>query len=166
RLDAVPSPLLPSIPPPSPPTSPFFLILRRPPRPTLFPYTTLFRSRSPRSMPHHCTLHPLPYQADAAAFFHRIHREPGATLLDSNHRPGAGRGRYDILSAWPRETLTPQHQESATDFFARARRSLAGLLHAEVPAHTDIPFTGGLLGYLAYDFGQEIGVRPDRKSVV
>src|SRR5690606_6466115 len=117
-------------------------------------------ARSPRSMPHHCTLHPLPYQADAAAFFHRIHREPGATLLDSNHRPGAGRGRYDILSAWPRETLTPQHQESATDFFARARRSLAGLPRADGPAHTDIPFTGGLLGYLAYDFGQEIGVRP------
>src|SRR5690606_10291476 len=59
--------------------------------------------------------------------------------------------------AWPRETLTPQHQESATDFFARARRSLAGLLHAEVPAHTDIPFTGGLLGYLAYDFGKNMG---------
>src|SRR5690242_20861032 len=27
----------------------FFLIIRRPPRSTLFPYTTLFRSRSPRS---------------------------------------------------------------------------------------------------------------------
>src|SRR5207248_9661814 len=30
---------------PYPPTSPpFFFLLRRPPRPTLFPYTTLFRS--------------------------------------------------------------------------------------------------------------------------
>src|SRR3712207_9264858 len=27
----------------------FFLMIRRPPRSTLFPYTTLFRSRSPRS---------------------------------------------------------------------------------------------------------------------
>src|SRR2546429_6050246 len=26
----------------------FFLMIRRPPRPTLFPYTTLFRSRAPR----------------------------------------------------------------------------------------------------------------------
>src|SRR5437660_9629311 len=26
----------------------FFLVIRRPPLPTLFPYTTLFRSRSPR----------------------------------------------------------------------------------------------------------------------
>src|SRR5215204_6754868 len=27
----------------------FFLMIRRPPRSTLFPYTTLFRSRSPRA---------------------------------------------------------------------------------------------------------------------
>src|SRR5207249_9958606 len=35
----VPSPLAPRLP------SSFFLVLRRPPRSTLFPYTTLFRSR-------------------------------------------------------------------------------------------------------------------------
>src|SRR5438105_7456240 len=29
----------------------FFLMMRRPPRSTLFPYTTLFRSVSPRSAP-------------------------------------------------------------------------------------------------------------------
>src|SRR5215813_14805260 len=29
----------------------FFLMIRRPPRSTLFPYTTLFRSRYPRSLP-------------------------------------------------------------------------------------------------------------------
>src|SRR5215813_14801613 len=29
----------------------FFLMIRRPPRSTLFPYTTLFRSGLPRSMP-------------------------------------------------------------------------------------------------------------------
>src|SRR5438105_11342509 len=29
----------------------FFLFIRRPPRSTLFPYTTLFRSRRPRSAP-------------------------------------------------------------------------------------------------------------------
>src|SRR6266496_5617049 len=32
----------------------FFLMIRRPPRSTLFPYTTLFRSRSsPRPLPEH-----------------------------------------------------------------------------------------------------------------
>src|SRR3712207_445203 len=30
----------------------FFLMIRRPPRSTLFPYTTLFRSRALASMPH------------------------------------------------------------------------------------------------------------------
>src|SRR5260370_19118186 len=30
----------------------FFLMIRRPPRSTLFPYTTLFRSLSPRFCPH------------------------------------------------------------------------------------------------------------------
>src|SRR2546423_14617829 len=29
----------------------FFLMIRRPPRSTLFPYTTLFRSRLPQKMP-------------------------------------------------------------------------------------------------------------------
>src|SRR5260370_18489522 len=29
----------------------FFLMIRRPPRSTLFPYTTLFRSRPPRAAP-------------------------------------------------------------------------------------------------------------------
>src|SRR2546422_10837391 len=31
----------------------FFLMIRRPPRSTLFPYTTLFRSRRPASRPAH-----------------------------------------------------------------------------------------------------------------
>src|SRR3712207_7823110 len=31
----------------------FFLMIRRPPRSTLFPYTTLFRSRSQRAGSHH-----------------------------------------------------------------------------------------------------------------
>src|SRR2546430_10328019 len=32
----------------------FFLMIRRPPRSTLFPYTTLFRSLGPRSFPDGC----------------------------------------------------------------------------------------------------------------
>src|SRR5689334_24484110 len=35
----------------TPPTYFFFLLIRRPPRSTLFPYTTLFRSRLGRSPP-------------------------------------------------------------------------------------------------------------------
>src|SRR5207302_11328385 len=35
------------------PLSPFFLLTPRPPRSTLFPYTTLFRSRDRRRRDHH-----------------------------------------------------------------------------------------------------------------
>src|SRR5256885_15392619 len=51
----------------------FFLMIRRPPRSTLFPYTTLFRSRD-------C---------------HRPHRERGAAL---RHRGGGWPGRRGELS--------------------------------------------------------------------
>src|SRR6266571_2823224 len=34
----------------------FFLMIRRPPRSTLFPYTTLFRSRCRRSHAHHASV--------------------------------------------------------------------------------------------------------------
>src|SRR2546422_8620726 len=53
----------------------FFLMIRRPPRSTLFPYTTLFRSRpEPRACQHAIdqpeigVVHPLPHQS------HRNHR--------------------------------------------------------------------------------------------
>src|SRR5215208_7458215 len=39
----------------------FFLMIRRPPRSTLFPYTTLFRSRRARPLVHHSTLFPNVY---------------------------------------------------------------------------------------------------------
>src|SRR6266581_7914586 len=38
----------------------FFLMIRRPPRSTLFPYTTLFRSRSPRATDRSGTRPPRP----------------------------------------------------------------------------------------------------------
>src|SRR5256886_16328042 len=38
----------------------FFLMIRRPPRSTLFPYTTLFRSRGPGGDPGHRTVLPSP----------------------------------------------------------------------------------------------------------
>src|SRR3712207_7999069 len=38
----------------------FFLMIRRPPRSTLFPYTTLFRSRAPLPAPHGRQAHARP----------------------------------------------------------------------------------------------------------
>src|SRR2546427_11800316 len=49
----------------------FFLMIRRPPRPTLFPYTTLFRSRHPTRAPR------LPRHRRAFPVRHRLRPLPG-----------------------------------------------------------------------------------------
>jgi para-aminobenzoate synthetase component I len=67
-----------------------------------------------------CSLHSLPYRADPAEYFQRIRQAPGAVLLDAG-RPGAERGRYDLMSAWPLAELAPAADESANDFLARLR---------------------------------------------
>ncbi len=102
-----------------------------------------------------CSLHSLPYRADPAEYFQRIRQAPGAVLLDAG-RPGAERGRYDLMSAWPLAELAPAADESANDFLARLRAALQSLGPAEVPAGSALPFVGGLIGYLAYDFGRRL----------
>src|SRR3712207_8089210 len=73
----------------------FFLMIRRPPRSTLFPYTTLFRSQAPAC----------PGQLDAARVQQREVEEPGgAAGVRGGDGPGAGdpvrpaRGRRDRKS--------------------------------------------------------------------
>src|SRR6476620_12056366 len=56
----------------------FFLMIRRPPRSTLFPYTTLFRSRGRRS-----ALHPAAGRELVAAAADR--RDRKSTRLNSSH---------------------------------------------------------------------------------
>ena len=102
-----------------------------------------------------CTVHAVAYEADPAIWFERIRLAPGAVLLDSG-RPVAERGRFDLLSAWPSETLEPEAAETGAAFFARLRRALDGLGTAQAPEGIDLPFTGGLLGFLGYDFGSRL----------
>src|SRR5215510_13807804 len=62
----------------------FFLMIRRPPRSTLFPYTTLFRSPTPRRIAHHGP-QAAPRPATARP---RAGREDGdrkSTRLNSSH---------------------------------------------------------------------------------
>ena len=108
-----------------------------------------------------CRVHPLPYQADPAAYFALIRRAPGAVLLDAG-RPQAERGRFDLLSAWPLETFVPHGDESGTAFFQRLRRGLQILGRADAPDDCELPFTGGLIGYLAYDFGRRLELLPEQ----
>lgn len=102
-----------------------------------------------------CALLPLPYHADPAVLFERVRHAPGAMLLDSG-RPTAERGRYDLISAWPVEILTPMPGENGRDFLGRARRALHALGPASVDEDCDLPFLGGLLGHLSYDFGHRL----------
>ncbi len=106
-----------------------------------------------------CTLHPLPYYADPGHWFERIHDAPGAVLLDSG-RPQATRGRYDIISAWPEQILTPAADEGGVAFFQRLRLALASLGPADAPDAYELPFLGGLIGLLAYDFGTRLEELP------
>ncbi|MDH0756866.1 aminodeoxychorismate synthase component I [Pseudomonas juntendi] len=102
-----------------------------------------------------CTLHPLPYQPDPAAYFARLRQAPGAILLDSA-RPGAERGRFDLLSAWPLQQLQAEPAENGRAFLARLREGLARLGSADLPSGVELPFAGGLIGYLSYDFGRRL----------
>src|SRR6476620_11912333 len=56
----------------------FFLMIRRPPRSTLFPYTTLFRSRSPCSSSRH-----QPHGRRRRSV--RVRRDRKSTRLNSSH---------------------------------------------------------------------------------
>ena len=94
-------------------------------------------------------------------YFRAVRHAPGAVLLDAG-RPAAARGRFDLLSAWPLAELLPGQGESGAAFFVRLREQLAALGPAEMPPGVELPFAGGLLGYLAYDFGRRIEALPEQ----
>jgi para-aminobenzoate synthetase component 1 len=100
-----------------------------------------------------CFVHPIAYHIDPTGYFSIIRHAPGAVLLDSG-RPDADRGRFDIISAWPLETLAPATDESGAAFLQRLRASVARLGEADLPESNPLPFAGGLIGYLAYDLGR------------
>lgn len=108
-----------------------------------------------------CSVHPLPYRANPAEYFAAICHAPGAVLLDSG-RPSAERGRYDLLSAWPLEQLAVLPNESGNGFLQRLRNSLGQLGHASLPEPWQLPFVGGLIGYLSYDFGRHLETLPNQ----
>ena len=81
-------------------------------------------------------------------------------MLDAG-RPTAERGRFDIISAWPEQLVQPEASESGAAFLQRLRVLLGGLAPARLPAELDLPFTGGLIGYLSYDFARRLEHLPD-----
>src|SRR2546430_13169947 len=65
----------------------FFLMIRRPPRSTLFPYTTLFRSRPPRRSP-------APWTNDGASL------GPGGDRKSAKKTRGANASARPSVSWW------------------------------------------------------------------
>ncbi|RKS28810.1 aminodeoxychorismate synthase subunit I [Pseudomonas sp. WPR_5_2] len=108
-----------------------------------------------------CSVHPLPYCANPAEYFAAIRHAPGAVLLDSG-RPSAERGRFDLLSAWPLEQLAVAPDESGGHFLQRLRDNLTRLGEASLPEPYELPFAGGLIGYLSYDFGRHLENLPSQ----
>ncbi len=106
-----------------------------------------------------CSLHALPYLADPAPYFAAVRHAPGAVLLDSA-QPIAQRGRFDLISAWPVQSLDVRAGESGQQYLQRARAALAGLGQAQLPDGCELPFAGGLIGYLSYDFGRRLETLP------
>lgn len=107
-----------------------------------------------------CTLHPLPYRPDPGHYFGRLRQAPGAILLDSA-RPSAERGRFDLFSAWPIQQLQAADGESGQAFLDRLRQGLSELGEARLPDGSELPFAGGLIGYLSYDFARRLERLPE-----
>ena len=100
-----------------------------------------------------CHLFAIEYHADPRHYFSQLHAEDGAVLLDSG-KPNSQRGRYDLLSAWPLATITPHKNESTADFSQRCRALLQQLPESQPADDIELPFTGGLIGYLSYEFNE------------
>src|SRR5256885_11250611 len=120
----------------------FFLMIRRPPRSTLFPYTTLFRSvavrrrrRCPRERPgarERCVQRDQPHRADEQAC--RAHHSV---------RGQAARARRGVRDGHVRdpEPLHPAGERNRREASARAQ---TGLLSWRHPTHTRGPTLPGV----------------------
>jgi para-aminobenzoate synthetase component 1 len=112
----------------------------------------------------------LPYYPDSSQIFGAIAREPWAVFLDSG-RPAATGGRWDILASRP--YITFQSRQQHTEIRSRhGVQMLTGdplaLLRAglgeRTPTGDDWPFTGGAIGYFAYDLARTRGLLPSGPS--
>lgn len=54
------------------------------------------------------------------------------------------------------QQLQAQPDEDGRAFLQRLRAGLALLGHAHLPEGSELPFAGGLIGYLSYDFGRRL----------
>lgn len=105
----------------------------------------------------------LPYQADPVSRLAALRTLGHPVLLDS--AAGIERfARYSILSAGPREVVSPRPGESGTATLARLRSALQKLPPATWPDGTKLPFGAGALGFISYDFGRLLEALPSKAA--
>src|SRR6266480_6972581 len=86
----------------------FFLMIRRPPRSTLFPYTTLFRSREPRGGPSAAVGgrgRRVPRAGPQGPGAGAVHRDRKSTRLNSSHMSIS----YAVFCLKKKKTRERQH---------------------------------------------------------
>src|SRR2546422_2449158 len=98
----------------------FFLMIRRPPRSTLFPYTTLFRSSVARSRLLHRACRPDPRRKRHRARSHQ-RRDRKSTRLNSSH----GYISYAVFCLKKKKKTSIAH--STTTLTRNTRRALSAV---------------------------------------
>src|SRR2546426_9305388 len=113
----------------------FFLMIRRPPRSTLFPYTTLFRSRrAPRPCCPRCRRSPRRARRRTTAA--GTPRAPAARILaGSPPRPWRGRGRSlpAVRRGWRGSQALPHPRGQDAELVAVLGHGAARDLHPALP---------------------------------
>src|SRR5256886_15148441 len=115
----------------------FFLMIRRPPRSTLFPYTTLFRSIGARGVGEAIAYHPLPARERRADDVLYVQGARG------EHEQRLGERRYRLRAALQHDLPHPLCEGRATGLARQARRNA---MAPEPGAHElrERGFTGAL----------------------
>src|SRR3712207_8669157 len=97
----------------------FFLMIRRPPRSTLFPYTTLFRSRRGRAL----------LDSDAVVPAHRSHLDRAAARARISHRLCHGQGAGAVAAVDRKSTrLNSSHANISYAVFCLKQKTLSSRL--------------------------------------
>jgi len=105
----------------------------------------------------------LPYQKDISLVYQCIRDILSPILLDSSNFAG-NEGRYDILSGAPEHEVISSSLPSQDSTSLETLNNLLREYAEKSSQAEDLPFSGGLIGYIAYDFNQNIEKLPPPKG--
>lgn len=65
-------------------------------------------------------------------------------------------GRFDVLFAYPQETLQLEDIEQAQNFVEQSQKQFQQLINPDIPFESELPFMGGWFAYFSYDYAQVV----------